>query len=54
MKKLTLRARTLLLHAKIYLPEDITTMFWPYALLDVFDTHNIWNVDDNGKTSIMK
>ena len=54
IKRLTLRARTLLLHAKRYWPEAITTMFWPYALLAACDAHNNWSVDENGKTPMMK
>ena len=54
IKRLALRARTLLLHAKRYWPEAITTMFWPYALLAACDAHNNWSVDENGKTPMMK
>ena len=54
IKRLTLRARTLLLHAKRFWPEAITTMLWPYALLAACDAHNNWSVDKDGKTPMMK
>ena len=34
IQNLTLGSKTLLLHAKIYCPEEITTMLWSYSLKD--------------------
>ena len=33
IKECTLGARTMILHAKRFLPEAITTLLWPFALL---------------------
>ena len=54
IKQSTLQARTLLLHAKRYWPSVITTILWPFALLTVAENHNLWHMDNNGKTPMMK
>ena len=54
IKKDTQQARTLLLHAKRYWSTVITTMLWPLALLAAVENHNLWHVDKNGQTSMMK
>ena len=54
IKKDTQQARVLLLHAKRYWPAVITTMLWPLALLAASENHNLWHVDDNGRTPMMK
>ena len=32
----------------------ITTILWPFALLTVAENHNLWHMDNNGKTPMMK
>ena len=54
IKKDTLQARTLLLHAKRYWPAVITTMLWPFALLTAAENHNLWHVKEDGQTPMMK
>ena len=53
IKKDTLQARTLLLHAKRYWPAVITTMLWPFALLTAAENHNLWHVKEDGQTPMM-
>ena len=38
----------MLLDAKIYWPEAITTMLWPYALKEFAETFNVIKVNDDG------
>ena len=38
----------MLLHAKRYWPEYISTMFWPFALLAAADRLNRFDLDENG------
>ena len=45
---LTLEAITLLLFAKRYLPESITTMLWPYALKDISEQLNLLKLNGGG------
>ena len=54
IKALTLGARTLLLNAKIYFPEAINTMLWPYSLKPCVEQLNELKVDDDGITPIEK
>ena len=44
----TLGTRTLRLHAKIYGPESMTTMFWPYELKAFAEQLNVLKVEDDG------
>ena len=46
--------RTLLLHAKIYCQELITTMLWQYALRYVEEKLNEFKVNDDGITPMEK
>ena len=48
VKKHTLKARTLLLHAKRYWLATITTMLWPFALLASVEYHNLWETGEDG------
>ena len=48
IKELTLRARTMLLHAHRYWPEYINTMLLPFALKCAAEQLNTLTVDDNG------
>ena len=50
----TLRARTLLLHAKRYWPTVISTMLWPYNLLAFVEFHNLWGIGEDNKTPMMR
>ena len=50
IQNLTLGARTLLLYAKIYWPEEITTMILPYSLKDFSEKINELKVVDDGVT----
>ena len=50
IKQLTLTSRTLLLHAKRFWPEAITTMIWPFALKTAAEQHNRLKIDINGVT----
>ena len=52
--KHTLRARTLLLHARRYWPAAISTMLWPYALLTSVEFYNIWGIGADNKTPMMR
>ena len=54
VKVSTLGARTLLLHAQRLWPEAITTMLWPFALLEHVRTINHFNLDNAGKSPYMK
>ena len=54
IQTLTLGARTLLLHAKRYRPEAITTMLWPYSLEDFTEQLNGLKLDDDGITHMEK
>ena len=50
----TLGAQTLLLHAQRLWPDVITTMLWPFALLEHVRTMNHYFLDENGKSPYMK
>ena len=50
IQTLTLGAITLILHEKIYWPEEITKILWPYALKDFLEQLNVIKVDDDGIT----
>ena len=50
IKELTLRARTMLLHANRHWPEYITTMLWPFALKCAAEQINTLSVDEAGVT----
>ena len=54
IQTLTLGARTLLLHAKIYWPEEKTTMLWPYALMAFTEQLNVLKVDYDEITPMEK
>ena len=54
IKTLTLESRTLHLYAKIYWPEEITTMLWPYSLKVFAEQLNVLKVDDNEITPMEK
>ena len=47
---LTLGARTMILHAKMYWPEKITTMLCNYVLKFFVEQLNVLKVDDDGIT----
>eukprot|EP00957_Ditylum_brightwellii_P067376 5115122-Ditylum_brightwellii.AAC.1 len=50
IKLLTLRSRTMLLYAKRYWPEYITTMLWPYELKMAEVYCNKFDVDEDGSS----
>ena len=50
IKQLTLTSRTLLLLAKRFWPEAITTMLWPFALKTAAERHDHLKIDINGVT----
>ena len=54
IKVATLGARTLLLHVQRHWPEAITTMLWPFALLEFVCTQNYFNFDKSGKSPYMR
>ena len=54
IQTLTLGARTLLLHAKRYRPEAITTMLWPYSLEDFTEQLNELKLDNDEITHMEK
>ena len=54
IKDLTLSSQTLVLHAQLHWPEYITTMFWPFALVEAVDRMNNLHVDMHGQTPEMK
>ena len=49
IKDLTLYSRTLVLHAQRHWPEYITTMFWPFALVEAADRMNNFHIDMHGQ-----
>ena len=44
----------LLLHARRYWPAAISTMLWPYALLASVEFHNLWGIEEDNKTPMMR
>ena len=46
IQTLTLGVRTLIIHAKIYCPYEITTILWPYAVKAFAEQLSVLNVDD--------
>ena len=50
IKQLTLTSHTLLLHAKRFWEEAITTMLWPFALKTAAERHNRLKIDTDGVT----
>ena len=54
IQTLTLGDRTLILHAKRYWTDAITTMLWPYELKDFSDQLNELKVDDDVITPPME
>ena len=52
--RLRRKIRILLLHAKIYRPEAITTMLWSYELKAFIKYLNVLKVDDDGMTPMNK
>jgi len=54
IKDCTLGTRTILLHAKRFWPEAITTMLWPFALLAFIERRNSLHLDANNQTPNQK
>ena len=54
IKDFTLSSRNLVFHAQRHWPEYITTMFWPFALVEAADRMNNLHVDMHGQTPEMK
>ena len=54
IKQSTLQARTCWLHARRYWPSMITTVLWLFTLLIITENHNLWHIDNDGKTPMMK
>ena len=52
VQTLKLGDRTFLLHSKIYCPETISTMLWPYALKSFSEKLNVLKGDDDGINNI--
>ena len=50
IKQLTLTSRTLLLHAQRHWPEYISTMLWPFALLEAADRLNHLHINVDSQT----
>ena len=53
VQTITIGDITLLLHAKLYCPDAITTILWPYVLKAFVEKLNKLKVDDGGITSIL-
>ena len=53
IKYLTLSLRTIVLHYQRYWPEYITTILWPFDLVEFADKMNNLHVNMNGKTLLV-
>ena len=54
IEQLTLAARTMALHAQSCVPEYISTMLWPFALLAAANRINNLHIDVNERTPEMR
>ena len=42
------------MHAKRYWPAAITTILWPFGLLESVEFHNLWEIGEDGHTPMMR
>ena len=54
IQTITLGSRTLLLHTKIYFPEEITTILWPSELKAFSEQLNVLKVENDRITTMEK
>ena len=52
--EITTRARTMLLHVKIFCPETTTHMLWPFEISASINLENTLNLDENWRSPLQK